>query len=98
MKEGDVGYLKPFGFGKGNPVKVTYTDDTTLTLEAERGHRFQGTAQHATYAHGGYTYYQVTGMGPEGRECVLKQHINNNFPWATFLSFKGTSGKKKEKD
>jgi hypothetical protein len=92
-KEGDVGYLKPFGIGKGNPVKVVYTDETTLTLEAEPGHFFQGTAQHATFEQGGYTYYQVAGMGPEGRECVAKQYVNNNFPWTTAIMLKGTAWK-----
>jgi hypothetical protein len=92
-KEGDIAYLKPFGFGKGNPVKVSYTDDTTLTLEAEPGHTFEGTAQHATWEGGGWTYYQVAGMGPEGRECVPKQYLNNNFPWSAAINLKGT-GKK----
>jgi hypothetical protein len=96
QNEGDVGYLKPFSVGNGNPVEVTYTDSTTLELKAKPGHTFQGTAQHATYQYGGYTYYQVAGMGPEGKEPVWKQIVNNNFPWGTAVALKGT-GEKEEK-
>jgi hypothetical protein len=92
-KEGDVGYLKPLFFGTGNPVEVSYTDNTTLELKAMPGHTFQGTAQHSTYEYGGFTYYQIAGMGPEGKEPVWKQRFNNNFPWPTALWMKGTGYK-----
>jgi hypothetical protein len=94
-KEGDIAYLRPVPFVQGNPVKVIYKDDTTLLLEACPGHTFQGTAEHSTFEKNGWTYYRVAGAGPQEKESRVMQTINNNFPWATSLWWKGTGNKDK---